>query len=251
MVWNASQKAPFDVCAASADPRSPKPRTLVTRLSETFRYALDIVRFRDPHRVALLAIREICRPLVYWYCWDIVENDLRLPFRVPYGTRRFTVRTHGGTHRIESTVAILLPLGELSSEEITARCKRGDVVGVAYAENEPVGYSWMTFDTGFEMAFGTRWFLRPNEAVLYGSYVVPQWRGNGVHSWLDLEMNNYARQRGITRTLGSISILNSGSLSLARKQGKPVIMTLLLIRLRGLGWTYRRAFGAPLTSHFE
>ena len=158
---------------------------------------------------------------------------------------------HGGKHNIERTASILLPLGELQEEHISDRCRRGDIVAVAYAENEPVGYSWMTFDSGLELMFGTKWIVRSNEAVFYGSYVVPKWRGNGVHSWLDLEMNSYARQRGIARTFGSISVLNSASLSLARKQAKPAIMRLVLIRVRGLGWTYRRAIGAPLTSHFN
>ena len=223
----------------------------VKRLAATFRRVREIVRFRSPWRVVLLVIREIFRPLLYWNLFEIVENDLRLPARLPYGNRRFNVRFHAGRYDFDTTLSILLPMGDLLADEIHARLRRGDVVAVAYAGNEPVGYSWMTFADGFELVYGTRWRIHSDEAVFYGSYVVPRWRGNGVHSWLDMEMNSYARQRGIIRTMGSISLLNSGSLSLARRQARRSLMRVLVVRARGFGWTYRRAFGAPLSARFE
>jgi GNAT superfamily N-acetyltransferase len=223
----------------------------VKRLAATFRRLPEIVRFRSKWRVLLLVIRELFRPLLYWNLFEIVENDLRLPARLPYGNRRFTVRFHAGRYDFDRTLSILLPMGDVLADEIHARLRRGDVVAVAYADNEPVGYSWMTFSDGFELVWGTKWRVHSDEAVFYGSYVVPRWRGNGVHSWLDLEMNSYARQRGIIRTMGSISLLNSGSLNLARRQAKRSIMRVLLLRARGFGWTYRRAFGAPLSARFE
>ncbi len=209
------------------------------------------IKWRDPARLFLLALRELLRPLAYWYAIDLVETDLSLPPPAPYGPRSFEVRVFRGRDDLEKIASVVLPLGELNRSEIEERCQRGDAIGIAYAEKEPVGYSWITFCSGMELVLGLAWVVHPNQAVFYGSFVPPPWRGKGIHSWLDLEMNNYARQRGITRTFGSMSWLNSGSLSLAKRQQKPVVMTVFALEWHWPRWRYYRTFGRPLDAHLR
>jgi GNAT superfamily N-acetyltransferase len=102
-----------------------------------------------------------------------------------------------------------------------------------------------------ELAFGTTWILQPNEGTQYGSFVLPAWRGHGIFSLLNVTLNRYARDLGIVRSIGSISVLNTQSLSMARKLGKKKIMTVILVRFRGTGWIVRKAIGAPLQSRFN
>jgi hypothetical protein len=63
-------------------------------------------------------------------------------------------------------------------------------------------------------------------------------------------LNTYAREHGVRRSVGSISVLNSQSLSMAKRLRKKKIMTVLVVRVHGLGWTFRKSFGAPLHSRF-
>jgi L-amino acid N-acyltransferase YncA len=108
----------------------------------------------------------------------------------------------------------------------------------------------MTFSSGMDLAFGTTWILHPHEGTQYGAFVRPQWRGHGIFSVMNVALNTHAQQRGVLRSIGSISVLNSQSLSMARRLGKKKIMTVIVGRVRGVNWTFRRAFGAPLNSRF-
>jgi GNAT superfamily N-acetyltransferase len=108
----------------------------------------------------------------------------------------------------------------------------------------------MTFSSGMELAYGTTWILYPNEGTQYGSFVLPKWRGQGIFSLLNVALNIYAREHGVLRSVGSISVLNSQSLSMAKRLGKKKLMTVILVHVRGIGWTFRKAIGAPLHTRF-
>jgi GNAT superfamily N-acetyltransferase len=248
---NLASKSAAVETAISQEPPRRRKSFLRRCLPSEWRRIPEALKWRSPTRVLLLSLREILRPLLYWYVCDIVENDLTRPSPSPYAERTFNVRFYNAGDGLEVIAAIIVPMGEIQKQEIAARFRRGDVIAVAYAGEEAVGYGWMTFSSGMELVMKAVWVVRPNEAVFYGSFVLPLWRGQGIHSWLDLEMNNYARQRGILRTLGSISRLNSGSMKLAKRQGKPVIMTVFVFHIRGLKWTYRKAFGSPFSSYFR
>jgi hypothetical protein len=68
---------------------------------------------------------------------------------------------------------------------------------------------------------------------------------------LNVALNTYAREHGVLRSVGSISLLNSQSLSLAKRLGKKKIMTVILVHIRGIGRTFRNAIGAPLRTRFS
>jgi hypothetical protein len=201
--------------------------------------------------LVLLGVREIFSPILYWYAWHIFETDLQMPLSGAY-QELFDVRIYCGQSAIDTVKPILLSFGEISPSGIDSRSAKGDAVGIAFArDDKAVGYSWITFVAGRELAFETSWRIHSNEALLYGSYVLPEWRGRGVHGCLDVAMNAHARQRGLMRTVGSMSVLNTGALSLAKCSHKKKIMTVMLVRFRGLRWTYRKSIGAPFRSRFE
>lgn len=119
---------------------------------------------------------------------------------------------------------------------------------VAHTEGQPVGYAWLSFRNGMEAAFGATWIIRPGEAMRYRNLVHPRFRGRGLHSFLNLTVNRYAADHGITRTLDSISLFNRQSLALAKHYRKAKTMMLILVRFRFLPQTFGWAFGAPLGS---
>ena len=225
--------------------------TMSSPLAAASRRALEILRWRGPTYFVLLAIRELFRPILYWYAWNIYETDLHAPLREPYAKCKFDVRIYRGDEHREFARAQLakLPCTPVPVD-FDARMKRGDAVAVVFSQDEAVASGWMTFTSGMDLAFGTKWVLGPGEGTQYSSFVLPKWRGHGIFSVLNVALNQYAREHGVQRSIGSISVLNTQSLSMARKLGKKKIMTVILLRFRGVDWTLRTAIGAPFRSRF-
>lgn len=197
----------------------------------------------------LLGTREILRPFLYWHAWHIFSTDLERPPE-PYAKEQVAVRVYVGENVGDGLIALLSSMDEISSAEIRSRLEQGNAVAVASVGGEAAGYMWMTFAAGLELAFGVNWILRPDEALRYGSFVVPRWRGLGIHSSVNHALNDYARRRGLKRTLASIGAFNRQSLNLAKHTRNPKIMTVILFHLRGVNWTFVKALGAPFASRF-
>jgi GNAT superfamily N-acetyltransferase len=211
----------------------------------------EFIRWRNPVHLLLLAVREIFRPFMYWYVFDIFERDLRRPLPEPYSKEKLNVRVYEGTTDLHKAVEDLTSLDDLRPSDIEMRLKRGDVVAVAYAAREAVGFMWLTFSSGMKLPFGTVWLIGPTEALRYGSFVRPAWRGRAVHSLVNDAINQYARSRGIVCSLAGISALNSQSRNLPKHLRNSRVMRVVLFHLRGVNWTYRKAIGAPLESRFS
>jgi len=197
----------------------------------------------------LLALREVLRPVMYWYAWNIYLTDLEQPLSAPYAKGKFDVRIFSGDQDRETARNQLVSLGTLP-DNFDLRINRGDALATIFCGAEPVAFGWMTFTSGMEMAYGLKWILQANEGTQYGSFVLPKWRGQGIFSLLNVALNTYAREHGVVRSVGSISALNSQSLSMAKRLGKKKLMTVVLVRVRGLGWTFAKAIGAPLHTRF-
>ena len=211
----------------------------------------ELIRWRNPLHLLLLATREVLRPFVYWYVFDIFERDLRRPVPEPYSKETLQVRIYEGAPGLHKAVEDLSGLDGLRPAEVKMRLERGDVLAIAYAAREAVGCMWLTFLSGMELAFGTRWRLGPAEALRYGAFVQPAWRGRAVHSLVNDAIIQYARKRGMVCTLAGISALNSQSQNLPKHLRNSRVMRVFLFHVRGLNWTYRKAIGAPLESRFS
>ena len=212
--------------------------------------ALEILRWRGPGHFFLLALRELLRPVLYWYAWNIYLTDLQVPLTEPYAKRKFDVRIFAGDEDREMAREELASLGEPLPANFDARVNRGDALAIVRCGSKPVAFEWMTFSSGMELAYGTTWILQPNEGTPYGAFVLPKWRGHGIFSVMNVALNTYAREHGVLRSMSSISVLNSQSLSMAKRLRKKKIMTVILLRVRGIGWTFQKAIGAPLHTRF-
>jgi GNAT superfamily N-acetyltransferase len=223
---------------------------MTNQRSTSWRTVREGVRWRGLFFSSLLATREILRPLLYWHAWHIFQSDLLRPLAEPYAKEQVEVRVFAGIETLEEATAIISSMG-IAPEEIRLRINRGDAAAVAYVEREPAGYMWITFSTGMELAFGVSWILHPGEALRYGAFVRPSRRGLGILSSMNRAVNEHARQRGFTRTLGGISALNPQSLNLAKHARNPKIMSIFLLHIRGVNWTFTRTSGAMLDSRFS
>jgi hypothetical protein len=208
------------------------------------------LRWRGSWIVFLLALREVLKPLLYWHVWHIFESDLTRELPRPYSTAKFDVVICTARDELAGITPRILSMGELSAAEVERRFCRGDAMALAYSSGEPVGYMWMGFSSGIELGFDTCWIIRNGEALRYGSFVIPSFRGHAVHSVVNSALNSYALERGVTRTLGSVSALNPQSLSLAKHYHRAIAMTVVLVRFRLRSFTVRTSFRAPLSSRF-
>jgi GNAT superfamily N-acetyltransferase len=221
--------------------------TWIARRAEVLR---EFVSWRGVFIVGLLTFREFLRPLLYWHLWHIFETDISKDVPQPYGKDAVEVKFYA-EGRPSAIVQQISAMGELEPEEVERRFAQGDSIAVGWVDEQPAGYMWMSFSNAFELAFGTFWIVRAGEAVRYGSFVAPAFRGRGIHSNLNSAVNSCLRQRGINKTLAAVSLLNPQSLSLPRHYQRAVSMTVLVVRFRRLNWTIRRSFGAPLGSRFR
>jgi GNAT superfamily N-acetyltransferase len=208
------------------------------------------LRWRGPWIVFLLTFRELLRPLFYWHVWHIYETDLIRDFPQPYSRTNLDVMIYTSKDDLSSIKPCLVAMGELSAIEIEDRFHRGDAVALASTSGKPIGYMWMGFSSGIELKFDTYWIIHTGEALRFGAFVVPSFRGRGVYSVLNSALNAYALERGVTRTLGSVSVLNPQSLSLPKHYNRRVSMTVFLARTRFFSFTLRKSVRAPLRSRF-
>src|ERR1700758_3981359 len=102
---------------AKHDPGQTKIQSLeVTLMTSSvpraWRRALEILRWRGLSYFVLLALREILRPVMYWYAWNIYSTDLRVPLTQPYAKGKFDVRIFAGDKDRASAREQLTLLGE-------------------------------------------------------------------------------------------------------------------------------------------
>jgi len=224
---------------------------MVMQPRSRWRKVRENLRWRGPFIVALLILRQLVRPLVYWDLWHIYETDISLQAPRPYAREEWMTRICGIEEDVDSVATMIASMGELAPGEVASRLSRGHLAAVAFSEEQPVGYMWLAISCLPELIFDTSWVIRPGEAVRYNSFVIPPFRGRGVHSVLNAAANCYARELGITRTFGAVSVLNPQSMSLPKHYRRAIKMTVLFVRVRGTKWTIRKSFGAPLDSRFS
>jgi GNAT superfamily N-acetyltransferase len=212
---------------------------------------IEALRYRGLFFSSSLALREILRPFMYWHAWHIFQTDLQQPLPEPYAREPVDVRIYIGRENLEEIAAQISSMGNIPLADIKFRFGRGDAAAVAYVQREAAGFMWMAFADGAELAFGVNWILHANEALRYDSFVVPPWRGLGIHSAMNRALTEYARDRGLTRAISAISAVNPQSLNLAKHNRNPKVMTVILIHFRGVKWTYTKTIGAPFDSRFS
>ena len=225
---------------------------MCSRPPNSRRRIAEVLRWRGFWIFLLLAVRDIMRPVIYWHVYRIFATDIASQVPEPYAKEKITTKMYardcGCFAQALNEVAVL---GEISRDEAETRFNRGDALAMAYAAAEPAGYGWLSLASqAVELAFGVTWIVRPGEAVRYGNFVHPNWRGRGIQSSINTAVNEYAHARGVSVTLASISTTNTQSLSLAKHYNRATLMKVTLIHVRPLNWKICRASGAPFESRF-
>jgi hypothetical protein len=223
----------------------------VQRGSKLVKQFAEMLRWRGPVRCVGLMARYLMRPLVDWYLFDIRETPIDpAKLRRPDHNTPVAVEIYSLDSGIERVQADLQPIQQLQSVDVGARLRAGDSVAIAYHDGQAVGCSWFT-TRDLPLMWGLNWAVRPDEAVCFGSFVVPEWRGRRVHAILEGGINAHLYDQGIVQTCGSMSLLNPQTLSLAKQTQKRKRMTLLLVRVKGLNWHLHFPFGEPLEPRFQ
>jgi GNAT superfamily N-acetyltransferase len=221
------------------------------QFSRYLRIFRESIFWRHPFILSLLILREILSPFFYWHIWHIFEADISQQLPQPYAKEDAEVKVYSPQDSLTIIQKRISAMGEIKPAEVGLRFARGDLIAVAFIREQPVGYMWIALFSGLELAFDTYWIVRPGEAVKYGSFVLPAFRGRGIHSCLNSAVCSYLSKRGFSRTVSSISILNTQSMSLPRHNNTTIVMTVLVVRFRKVDWTIRKSFRAPLESRFS
>jgi len=153
---------------------------------------------------------------MYWYAWNIYLTDLEQPLTAPYAKGKFDVRIFSGEQDRETARTQLASVGAPLPDNFDARLNRGDALAIIYRGGEPVAFGWMTFTGGMEMAYGLKWILHANEGTQYGSFVLPKWRAQASLA-CECGAEHLCARAWWVRSVGSISVLNSQSLSMAKR----------------------------------
>jgi L-amino acid N-acyltransferase YncA len=223
-----------------------------SRPPNSWRRIDEVLRWRGLWIFLLLGVRNILRPIIYWHVYRIFATDITTQVPEPYAKEQVATKIYVRDRGcLDVAVKEVAAMGEISREEVQMRLNRGDALAMTYAADEPAGYGWLAFASqAVELAFGVTWIVRPGEAVRYGNFVDPKWRGRGIQSSINTAVNEYARERGVSTTLASISTMNTQSLSLAKHYNRATIMKVTLVHVRPFNWKICRASGALFESRF-
>ena len=218
-----------------------------------WRRTSEVLRWRGFWVLLLLGARNILRPIIYWHVYRIFATDIAAQVPEPYAIEKIETKIYTrDCPNLDQALTQVAALGEISREEAQKRLQRGDAIAIAYSSAEAAGYGWISFASGVvELDFGVTWIVRPAEAVRYGNFVHPKFRGRGIQSSINTAVNEFARAHGVSVTLGSISAMNAQSLSLAKHYNRPTAMKITLIHVRPFNWLICRAYGAPFASRFN
>jgi len=79
----------------------------------------------------------------------------------PYAKKEVDIAVLCGPPAIETAIPQLVPLGQLTSEQIRSRMQDGGAVAIARVGNEVAGYMWLSFMNGGMLVYDFSWTLAP------------------------------------------------------------------------------------------
>jgi len=112
---------------------------MVMQPRSRWRKVRENLRWRGPFIVALLILRQLVRPLVYWDLWHIYETDISEQAPQPYAREEWTTRICGIVEDADSVTTMMASMGELAPGEVASRLSRRHLAAVAFSGEQPVG----------------------------------------------------------------------------------------------------------------
>ena len=144
-----------------------------------------------------------------------------------------TSRIFRGEAEIEPLAAIF-EQSRLSRAIAEQRMARGDLVMVAMAGDELVGYSWATFKAVLISEIRATLMPRDDELVQYDKQVMPHWRGKGLQYAISVAILPHLSTLGYKRTLGWVDSLNTRSLKNQYRLGKRKVADIISVPALGI-----------------
>jgi len=107
-----------------------------------------------------------------------------------------------------------------SQETFKQWMERGYVVVVACREDRSIiGFHCMSRENVFSKLLGRALFLGEKDVISTDVYILPQYRGMGLHSHLKIAASNLIKKRGYTGSVGSVPVGNIASRRANRRLG--------------------------------
>jgi GNAT superfamily N-acetyltransferase len=188
----------------------------------------ELLRVEGPLTFLKHAMQTYASPFVsrfYFFEYDLARAAQMEADVLPPGV---TARIFRGIEELESLVAILAQTG-MSRAEVTRRMALGDIVALAMAGDELVGYTWATSRERWVSEIKATVFPRADEIVQYDKRVMPKWRGQGLQYAISGIILPHLARMGYKRTLGWVDALNTRSLKNQRRLGKRKIAGVISI----------------------
>jgi GNAT superfamily N-acetyltransferase len=112
-------------------------------------------------------------------------------------------------------IRLIVPLTELSEQEINIRIQNGNRLYIAFIDTASVAYGWVATREGCIAGFQFSFPILEQECYLWDFVTLPQWRGRGVYPhllqeiihqerrverfWIGYELGNEASAHGIEK----------------------------------------------------
>jgi GNAT superfamily N-acetyltransferase len=196
---------------------------------------LELLRVEGPVMFARHALQRYASRLLTHL--DVFEFDLARAASLDTSTYALppgvTSRIFRGEAEIEPLFAIL-EQSRLSRATVEQRMARGDLVMVATAGDDLVGYSWTTFTEAWISEIGATLVPRKGELVQYDKQVMPRWRGKGLQYAMSVAILSHLSKLGYKRTLGWVDALNTRSLKNQYRLGKRKVADVISVPALGI-----------------
>jgi hypothetical protein len=168
----------------------------------------------------------------------IFENDLTRAHELndpgrplPQG---FAIRIFRGENEI-GPIADKLRRAGTTSALLTERTKRGDLVAVAFDQEDQVAaYTWATFTAAWMKEIRATLLLERDETFGVDTFVLPRWRGKGLQFILETRKFRHLSEHGYRRSLNSVNALNTRSLKTQASERKRQVATVFSVPMLGV-----------------
>ncbi|HVT88580.1 MAG TPA: hypothetical protein VHD56_06995, partial [Tepidisphaeraceae bacterium] len=107
----------------------------------------------------------------------------------------------------------------------------GAIACVARLNDQPIAVGWMTFANVFVPLIGSTFAGQNDSCLLFGDFVLPEFRGHRLQRLLGMHRLAQARDEGIRWSYGYIMRGNTPSLSSAIRRGFRTVATVHHLRL--------------------
>jgi hypothetical protein len=186
----------------------------------------------------------------YMNAYYFFEGDLSRKRPALSAQPEFRVCLYRGAADLRAAIDVLVETG-LTPADIGARFHRGDLVAVGFLGDQTAAYTWASFTEVNVKELRRKLCARAGEVIQYDTLVLKPFRRHGLQFAVNQPVLDYAEQRGYTRTLSWVNVLNRASCKNQWKWGKKVLLTAVILEVPGTPRRWTFALGAPLESVFS